>query len=103
MYLIKDKDLKKLFENPAPSLPAAAREIPASISLEEEKEEQEQVEDHQSEVPTTTERQGSIDFAAMPTSELFKLAAPVFETVIERMNARASAIDASLTQLLAQH
>ena len=61
------------------------------------------MEDNQSEVPTTTERQGLIDFAAMPTSELFKLAAPVFETVIERMNARASAIDASMTKLQAQY
>ena len=69
------------------------------MHAEEEKDPDECEEDEQA---ATTERQGSIDFAAMPTQELFRIAIPVFETVIERMNARSSAINASMTQLLGQ-
>jgi hypothetical protein len=44
-----------------------------------------------------------IDIKSMHTKELFNVAIPVFETIIERVTARASAINCSMTQLLGQH
>ena len=51
----------------------------------------------------TTERQEILDLNSMRTKELFNLAVPVFEAIIERVTARASAINSSITQLLNQH
>ena len=51
----------------------------------------------------TIKVQGMIDFKSMRTKELFNVAIPVFETIIERVNARASAINCRITQLLGQH
>ncbi len=67
---------------------------------EEEKEEQEPNEcdeSEQTEQAPTIKEQGSIDFKSMHTQELFKVAIPVFETIIERVTARASAINCSMT------
>ena len=49
------------------------------------------------------EVQGIIDFKSMRTKELFNVAIPVFETIIERVTARASAINCRISQLLGQH
>ena len=73
---------------------------------EEEKEEQKfsaREEEEQTEQVSAIEVQGMIDFKSMRTQELFNVAIPVFETIIERVTARASAIDCRITQLLGQH
>ena len=73
---------------------------------EEEKEEQRfsaHEDEEQTEQVPAIEVQGMIDFKSMRTKELFNVAIPVFETIIERVTARASAINCSMTQLLGQH
>jgi len=77
--------------------------MPLSSGLAHAEEEKDPNDHEEDEQAATTERHGSIDFAAMPTLELFRIALPLFETVIERMNARASAINAGMTQLLGQY
>jgi len=44
-----------------------------------------------------------IDIKSMHTKELFNVAIPVFETIIERVTARASAINCKISQLLGHH
>ena len=105
VYLIKDEKIRHLFENALSNQPPATTAMPLSAGLvhaEEQKEEQDPSESDKVD-ETGVEGHTSIDFAAMPTQELFRIAIPVFETVIERMNARSFAINASMTQLLGQH
>ena len=67
---------------------------------EEMKEEQDSSADEegeQSKQEPTIELQGMIDFKSMHTKELFNVAIPIFETIIERVNARAWAINCSMT------
>ena len=73
---------------------------------EEEKEEQKfssSEEEEQTEQVSAIEVQGMIDFKSMRTKELFNVAIPVFETIIERVTARASAINCKISQLLGHH
>jgi hypothetical protein len=73
---------------------------------EEDKEEHEpnaHEKDEQTEQVPAIEVQGMIDFKSMRTQELFNVAIPVFETIIERVTARASVINCRMTQLLGQH
>ncbi len=109
MFLIKDEKIRNFFHAAISTLPSGTKEKAESSGLvheEEVKEEQEPSageEGVQTEQVATIVMQGMIDFKSMQTQELFNVAIPVFETIIERVNARASAINCRITQLLGQH
>ena len=65
--------------------------------MKEEQEPSAHKEEEQTEQVSAIEVQGMIDFKSMRTKELFNVAIPVFETIIERVTARASAINCSMT------
>jgi hypothetical protein len=78
-------------------MPLSSGQVHDEEEVKEEQEPSAREEEEQTEQVSAIEVQGMIDFKSMRTQELFNVAIPVFETIIERVTARASAINSSIT------